>query len=125
MAFQSPEHLAMVGLGIESDQPPNQLQPPLKDGIHLRWAFGSGRGFPWHGYYLLRRPHREEKLTCLSDFLKNPNFGNLQSGSLNTNSLNFANRQLISDENLVLTDEFYPYIDFMPNGLPEFDLEGR
>jgi hypothetical protein len=28
----------MAGLGIESDTPPNSLQPQLVDAIHLRWA---------------------------------------------------------------------------------------
>ncbi len=125
MAFQAREHLAMVGLGIEGDRPPNQLQPTLKNGIHLRWAFGSGRGFPWYGYYLLRRPHREGRIICLSNFLKNPKYEHLQPGSLDTNSLDFEGRQLISDQNLVLTDDFPPHFGFMLEGLPEFDLQNR
>lgn len=60
MALQS-QNLVMVALGIEGDQPSSDiqppLQPPLKDGIHLRWAFKPEQGFPWYGYYLFRRPH--------------------------------------------------------------------
>ena len=57
MALQT-RNLAMVGLGVQGDSPPNELQPPLKDGVHLRWAFKRELGFPWHGYYLFRRNHR-------------------------------------------------------------------
>jgi hypothetical protein len=35
----------------------NALQPKLKDGLHLRWAFRHERGFPWYGYCLFRRIH--------------------------------------------------------------------
>jgi len=48
----------MVGLGVKGDRPPSALQPQLKDGIHLRWAFKRELGFPWYGYYLFRRDHR-------------------------------------------------------------------
>ena len=64
MALQT-KNLGMVALGIKGDDPPKppeqaaQVQPPLKDGIHLRWSFCGERGFPWHGYYLFRRPHFE------------------------------------------------------------------
>ena len=47
----------MVGLGSAKDTPPNSEQPPLSDGIHLRWAFKRELGFPWHGFYLFRRVH--------------------------------------------------------------------
>ncbi len=57
MALQT-SNLIMVGLGIQGDSPPNGMQSPLKDGVHLRWAFKRELGFPWHGYYLFRRNHR-------------------------------------------------------------------
>jgi hypothetical protein len=60
------QDLLMVGLGVQEDEPPNQIQPPLKDGIHLRWAFKRVLGFPWHGYYLFRRNHRPGTFTPAS-----------------------------------------------------------
>jgi hypothetical protein len=39
-------HLVMVGLGVEADTPPVDIQPPLSDGVHLRWAFRREAGFP-------------------------------------------------------------------------------
>ena len=69
--LQTP-NLLMFGLGIQNDHPPNSLQPPLKDGIHLRWTFPltfdptrqvmQSPGFPWHGFYLFRRPSGEPSL---------------------------------------------------------------
>ena len=61
--------LTMVGLGTLGDAPPNPVQPPLADGIHLRWAFERGLGFPWYGFYLFRRPSQEipvGRMPCLS-----------------------------------------------------------
>ena len=54
MALQT-QNLTLVGLGSAKDTPPNAEQPPLIDGIHLRWAFKRELGFPWHGFYLFRR----------------------------------------------------------------------
>ena len=51
------KRLTMTGLGIAGDSPPNDFQPPLVDGIHLRWAFNPKRGFPGYGYYLFRRKY--------------------------------------------------------------------
>ena len=68
MALQS-RNLVMVGLGITGDSPPNSIQPPLTDGVHLRWAFQPSRGFPWYGYYLFRRRHQKGKPICISTFL--------------------------------------------------------
>ena len=65
MALQT-QNLVMVGLGIQGDSPPNPLQPPLVNGIHLRWAFKRDLGFPWYGYYLFRRLHRAGEPLCLS-----------------------------------------------------------
>lgn len=61
MTFQT-SNLIMVGLGIQGDIPPNDMQPPLMDGVHLRWAFKRELGFPWHGYYLFRRNYRPGRL---------------------------------------------------------------
>lgn len=63
-------NLVMVGLGVKDDRPPNEFQPPLIDGIHLRWAFNQKRGFPWFGYHLYRRPHLQGELLCISDEIK-------------------------------------------------------
>ncbi|HEY3384744.1 MAG TPA: hypothetical protein VGK32_23530 [Vicinamibacterales bacterium] len=56
MALQT-SRLAVDALAIVKDQPANTLQPPLPDGIHLRWSFDRTAGFPWYGYYLFRRSH--------------------------------------------------------------------
>jgi hypothetical protein len=36
----------MVGLSVRGDRPSIRLQPPLVDGIHLRWSCRRGLGFP-------------------------------------------------------------------------------
>ncbi len=55
---RSEEKLSLTGLGISGNRPPDAVQPTLVDGVHLRWAFRTGLGFPWHGFYLYRRRHR-------------------------------------------------------------------
>lgn len=50
------DDLSIIGLGIEGDSPGLGATTALPDGIHLRWLFKHERGFPWYGYYLLRRP---------------------------------------------------------------------
>ena len=62
-------NLAMVGLGSVGDMPPNDLQPRLPDGIHLRWASARELGFPWFGYFLFRRRHRSGKPVCVREAL--------------------------------------------------------
>ncbi|HEX6480488.1 MAG TPA: hypothetical protein VF043_16755 [Ktedonobacteraceae bacterium] len=113
MALQT-QNLVMVGLGMSLDSPPNPIQPPLAPGIHLRWSFPPGLGFPWYGFYLFRRPHRAGTPTLLSSAL-----GNLQKGPLPGNTLNIPYGQISSDKPLVLSD------DFPPPGRVEFDLDGR
>ena len=49
------DNLTIVGQGIEGDSPGPGAAAALPDGIHLRWLFKRNRGFPWYGYYLLRR----------------------------------------------------------------------
>lgn len=114
MALQSRKDLAMVGLGVLGDSPPNPAQPPLVDGIHLRWGFGSNAGFPWYGFYLFRRPHRGGAPLLLSGVT-----GDLRPGPLPARQLVTPHGQFSSDTNLVLTD------DFPPAGAVEFDLDGR
>lgn len=69
--------LVMIGLGIQGDSPPIELQPRLPDGVHLRWAFRREAGFPWHGYYLFRRPHDKRESLCVAG-----NWARRQPGSL-------------------------------------------
>src|SRR6185295_12870533 len=56
----------MAALGVHCDDPPDSTQPPLDDGVHLRWAFVRDLGFPWHGFHLFRRPARSGTPLCLS-----------------------------------------------------------
>jgi hypothetical protein len=69
MGFQT-ENLSMVGIGVLNDVPNHPDQPPLPDGIHLRWTPGNDRGFPCYGYHLFRRLHKfpQEGFECLNDF---------------------------------------------------------
>jgi hypothetical protein len=116
MALQT-RNLVMVGLGILNDVPPNpSLQPPLADGIHLRWAFERDLGFPWYGYYLFRRVHREGNPICLQQMMSS-----YQPGDLPDNVLNPMGHQIDSDTIISLTDDFPPGGD----GKVEFDLENR
>lgn len=53
-----PPAVSMVALGIRHDAPGNPLQAhALPTGIHLRWSVSPYTGFPWYGFYLLRRLH--------------------------------------------------------------------
>jgi hypothetical protein len=113
MALQT-QNLVMIGLGIQGDKPPNNVQPPLADGVHLRWAFRREVGFPWHGYYLFRRRHRPGIFNCLSKVT-----GNLPVGLWPDSTVNTPFGQISSDQSLRLTD------DFPPGGISEFDLDGR
>ncbi len=115
MAFQS-QNLVMVGLGVRGDSPPNTIQPPLPDGIHLRWSFRRDLGIPWYGYYLFRRRHQEEKMTCITHRLRELQ---LSPGPLSTFTLNLLNGRFVSDQNIVLTSLFPP-----PHFV-EFDLRDR
>ena len=127
MALQT-QNLVMVGLGIRSDSPPNPLQPPLVDGVHLRWAFKRDLGFPWYGYYLFRRRHRAGEPLCLSDPVPVPPVGaaprnplrTLPPGPLTATIWRFHDRgQISSNQNLLLTDAF------PPGGSVELDLDNR
>ncbi|MEY2564996.1 MAG: hypothetical protein QOH88_3189 [Verrucomicrobiota bacterium] len=59
------DNMVMAALSVVNDQPPNSIQPPLANGIHLRFAFAPERGFPWFGYYLFRRLHTASDERCL------------------------------------------------------------
>src|SRR6266516_2352127 len=104
------QNLVMLGLSVLNDNPPNQLQPRLVDGIYLRWNFTSAIGFPWYGYYLFRRLHYAVDPTEVR-----LDGSNLQPGST---TLNSAAGQLSSDSTLELTN-------FPPTGATGFDLDGR
>jgi hypothetical protein len=95
--------LVMIGLGVLGDTPPNPHQPPLVDGIHLRWSFERDLGFPWFGFYLFRRPSQQDNRICLSSAA-----GNLPSGTLASKVFDTAIGQVSSDTDLVLTDDFPP-----------------
>jgi hypothetical protein len=113
MALQA-SNLILVGLGTWKDVPPNAEQPPLVDGIHLRWAFKRELGFPWYGFYLFRRVHRAGTPVWLSQVI-----GQLPKGTWTDRKLDTPQGQVSSDVNLALTD------DFPPTGAVEFDLAGR
>lgn len=104
----------MVGLGTANDAPPNSEQPPLIDGIHLRWAFKRELGFPWHGFYLFRRAHDPGTPSWLSQHTSN-----LPPGAWSSNSLDTPLGRVVSDKNLVLTE------NFPPPASVEFDLDNR
>jgi hypothetical protein len=105
----------MVGLGILNDHPLNSIQPPLANGIHLRFAFARERGFPWHGYYIFRRPHQQSKPLCISSEFK-PEW---KPGPWPDARASFAPGEFYSDVNLAFADQF------PPSGRSEFDLRGR
>jgi hypothetical protein len=113
MALQT-SNLTLVGHGSAKDVPPNSEQPPLVDGIHLRWAFKRELGFPWHGFYLFRRVHDPGTLSWLSQHI-----GKLPKGPWAGNSIDTPLGRVFSDQNLLLTE------DFQPPGQVELDLANR
>lgn len=106
--------LVMVGLGVLGDQPPNTLQPPLVDGIHLRYQPQRELGFPWYGFYLFRRESQPGKPICMG-----ANFAHLPVGPWTGPTLQTTIGTITSDRTLVLTD------DFAASGAVEVDLDGR
>lgn len=113
MALQSESALAMATLGVLGDTPVDPLQPPLVDAIHLRWAFGQTRSFPWFGYYLFRRRHRDKgKEICVRGHFRElappthtPGVSSIPQ-SLNSPIHITAAGIFTSDQNLVVTDDF-------------------
>jgi hypothetical protein len=78
MSIQDRNALALDALSIIKDAPPNAKQPPLEDGIHLRWAPGDNRDFPLKGgYYLFRRRVGRPAPTpaCVMAHVKNLSLG--------------------------------------------------
>jgi parallel beta-helix repeat protein len=113
------KRLTMTGLGIAGDSPPNDFQPPLVDGIHLRWAFGFKRGFPGYGYYLFRRQYRGGNKVCLQQSIPY----HFLPFAFDTKSFPTDFGILSSDKNLVLSDKFASGRNVQAIG--NFDLEGR
>lgn len=113
MALQT-SNLTIAGLGSAKDTPPNSEQPPLSDGIHLRWAFKRELGFPWHGFYLFRRVHDPGTLSWLSQHT-----GKLPKGPWSSNTFDTPLGRVFSDQNLFVTEDFP-----LPE-LVELDLANR
>jgi hypothetical protein len=113
MALQT-DRLVMAALSVLGDVPPNTIQPPLVDGIHLRWSCQSDLGFPWYGFFLFRRAHRPSRPICFGQILPKIPPGPWPSAVLNT-----PFGQVSSDRPLVFTD------DFPAGGVAEFDLRAR
>lgn len=103
-----------MGLGVLGNPPANPYQPPLTNGIHLRWGFLRELGFPWYGFYLFRRPAQAGRPLCLSSVS-----GGLKKGVWPDKKHYTAIGVLSSNLNLVLTD------DFSPSGQVEFALSDR
>ena len=113
MSIQS-DDLIMVSVGALADVPTEREQPPLPDGIHLRWAFRRERGFPWYGYFLFRRPHEGRGARCVDGDLTAVGPGPTTDTTWET-----AAGTITSDAALVFTD------DFGPAGTAELDLTDR
>jgi hypothetical protein len=105
------DRLAMLALGIVGDHPVDAEQPPLPDGIHLRWAPAQDVGFPWYGFYLFRRESEASHFFCLSRDLRR-----FEPGTTLTPQLQTRTGTLSSPKPLVFTDAF------APAGVVEVDL---
>jgi hypothetical protein len=97
------DKLSLLALVIRDDQPVDPAQPPLPDGLHLRWAPGQEVGFPWYGFYLFRRESRPSRSRCLSAEL-----ARLRPGTTRSLLLETALGGLRSAKPLALTDVFPP-----------------
>lgn len=106
--------LVMRALGVRGDAPSVAEQPPLVDGAHLRWSVSRQKAFPWHGFYLFRRPsNRDDKRICLAAFLREIEQGQGQR------EWPVAGGRLSSPVPLTFTD------DFALPGMAEIDLRER
>lgn len=114
MAFQESDFLVLAGLSILDDPRPSNLQPVFDDGVYLRWAFGSKRAFPLHGYHLFRRAYGEPGRHCLAGYLEPFALGP-QPGEL----LTAYGRLHASPGPVVLIDAF------APGGAAELDLRDQ
>jgi len=122
MPLQSSD-LVMVGLGVQGDIPPDAVQPPLLDGIHLRWSFARHLGFPWYGFTLFRRPHsdKDDHRICITGGTQTPLTNVPDIAAITTSSTTWPTPQgtFTSDVAIAFTD------DFPPTGIYEFDLANR
>ena len=116
MALQT-RNLVLVGLGVQGDRPLNPMQPPLMDGVHLRWSFRRELGFPWYGFYLFRRVRLAGDPVWLSRETLNLNIESRLGTRFDT-----PIGHVSSDMLLRLTDDF-PATPV--GGEVEFDLAGR
>jgi hypothetical protein len=103
--------VSMLALAIRDDQPIDPEQPPLIDGVHLRWMTLQELGFPWYGYYLFRRETNPRRKRCLGGA-----FAALQPRSGTSATLVTQVGTLSSAQPIVYTD------DFAPQGRVEADL---
>lgn len=124
MPLQSRD-LSMIGLGSRGNASPNTLQPALADGIHLRWSFDRSLGFPWYGFFLFRRLHRQGDWLCLSQYQAGTSDASIQPTAARAVALTPATRMrtplgyLSSDRAITVSD------DFSPSGVWELDLDHR
>jgi hypothetical protein len=110
MSSDPQDRLAMLALAIRDDQPVDPEQPPLVDGVHLRWMTPQELGFPWYGFYLFRRETKPRR-RCLAGIL-----ATLRPPSGMDDVLPTPIGTLSSPEPIVYTD------DFSPQGMVEADL---
>ena len=108
------QKLVMLGMSVRGEQPPHELQEPLVDGIHLRWAFAQRLGFPCYGFHLFRRQHKAG-----DDIWLSPQTAGFQQGPLGRSTFDSTLGQLSDDGDLVLTDDFPRAVG---GGDLEFDL---
>ena len=71
------DRLIMTSLSILGDVPPVNIQPRLRDGIHLRWAFQREASFPWYGYYLFRRLFEDRGISSIAASIASLPIGSL------------------------------------------------
>jgi hypothetical protein len=112
MSNNAQESLTLLALGIRGDQPVDSEQPPLPDGVHLRWfPAEQAFGLPWNGFYLFRRESQPIHSLCLSTQL-----GKIFPRQSNDLRLPTKLGTLSSTQPLLFTD------DFAPSGTIEIDL---
>jgi hypothetical protein len=112
MSNNAQESLTLLALGIRGDQPVDSVQPPLADGVHLRWFPAEQTlGLPWNGFYLFRRESQPIHSVCLSTQI-----GKIRPGQSKDLRLPTRLGTLSSAQPLLFTD------DFAPAGTVEVDL---
>lgn len=97
------DRLVMVGLGVQADAPPDNIQPALIDGVHVRWMCDADLGYPWYGFHLYRRPSQDGKPRCLG-----PSLAGLSLSSPPVAPWATPVGQLDSDVPLSFSDDFAP-----------------